>query len=466
MNERPKPPRAKGLRSLTGARGSLTGRAMRSSLWMLGSNLGMKALRLGSNLILVRLLAPEDFGLMAMVFTLHSGLEMLTDIGIKPAVVRSLNGGDPRFLRTAWTVQAIRLGVGALIVVGAGALLGVLSGAVDLGDTIYADPRLPWLIAASALILATNGLESINIATAERDVAMQRVIAVNATAYVTATGVIILWAWLAPGVWALLWGTLFGAALRCALSHVLLPGPRMGFVMDRAHAAEIWDFGKWLMGSSALGFFARHGDKLILAALFDPTAFSFYAIARLWTDAAQQTVNRVSSSIGLAALSEVNRKRPADLPRAFRKYRLAQNAVCLGGFTVFLVLGQTLIGTLYPAHFAPVGAIMPLLAPLLLLQMYGAHSSLVLMAGLSRQFAAVALWRAASLLLGIPLVFWLFGTSWTIFFVAVNNAVGVPILLRLSATVVPLNLRFELAGLGAILALAAAITNTLGWSPS
>jgi O-antigen/teichoic acid export membrane protein len=462
MNERPKPPRPKGLQRLVGRRGSLTGRAMRSSMWLLGSNLGMKALRLGSNLILVRLLAPEDFGLMALVFTLHSGLEMLTDVGLKPAVVRSAQGGDPRFLRTAWTLQAIKLGLAALIVAGVGALLGVLSASVDLGDTIYADPRLPALIAASALILGMNGLDSMNVATAERDVAMSRIIVVNATAYILSTGVIILWAWLAPSVWALLWGTLIGATLRCALSHLMLPGPRMGFLIDRGHATEIWGFGKWLMGSSALGFFSRHGDKLVLAALFDPTLFSFYAIARLWIDAARQSVNRVSGSIGLAAMSEVNRKRPADLPRAFRKYRLAQNAVCATAFLVFLVLGQTLIGALYPPDFAKVGALMPLLAPMLVLQMYGAFTSVVLMAGRSREFATVTLRRTVTLLSGIPVVYWTLGESWTVFFIAVNAAVGVPLLLRAAAGVVPVNRRFELIWLGAILAAAAATTQVLG----
>lgn len=457
MNERPK-----GLERLTGRKGSLTGRAMRSSFWLLGSNFGMKALRLGTNLILVRLLAPEDFGLMALVFTLHSGLEMLTDVGLKPAVVRSSNGGDPLFLRTAWTLQAIKFGVGALAVVALATLLAALAASVDLGDTIYADPRLPALIAASALIVAVSGFQSMNIATAERDVAMYRIIAVNAVAYVFTTMVIIIWAWLSPSVWALLWGTLFGAALRSALSHLVLPGPRMGFLLDRAHVAEIWGFGKWLMGSSALGFFAKHGDKLVLAALFDPTLFSFYAIARLWVDAAQQTVNRVSGSVGLAALSEVNRKRPADLPRAFRKYRLAQNAVCAGAFFVFLALGQMLIGSLYPPEFATVGALMPLLAPLLILQMYQSYTSLALMAGRSREFAAVTLWRTVSLLAGIPLTFWIFGPSWTVFFIAINGAVGVPLLLRIAADVIPVNRRLELIWLGAIIAAAAAITQAFG----
>jgi O-antigen/teichoic acid export membrane protein len=453
------------LSSLLGGRGSLTSRVLTSSLWMLGGNLGMKALRLGVNLILVRLLVPEDFGLMALIFTLHAGFDMLTDIGIKPAVVRSEAGDDPRFLRTAWTLQAVKFGTMAVALAAFGALYGLASDWIDVGDTIYAHPELPGLIAASSLILLANGLQSINVATAERQVAMQRVLAVNMSAYVVSSVATVIWAWAAPSVWALMWGTLIGAVLRSALGHLVLPGPRMGFDLDPAHRDEIWAFGKWIMGSSALGFLAQHGDKLVLAALFEPVAFSFYAIARLWIDAAKQLVGRISQTAGLAALAEVNRTRPAELPRALRKYRRVQGAVCVVMFLGFVLVAGPFIAALYPADFAAVGALLPQLAPLLLLQTYSALQSVALMAGRSRALAGVTLWRAVALLAGMPIAHLLLGPAWTICFIAVSGAFGVPALLRLTRTVAPIDLRLEYALLTLIVAIAIAMTLFLGWSP-
>jgi hypothetical protein len=43
---------------------------------------GQNALRLGSNLILTRLLFPEAFGLMALVQVFMTGLQMFSDLGI------------------------------------------------------------------------------------------------------------------------------------------------------------------------------------------------------------------------------------------------------------------------------------------------------------------------------------------------------------------------------------------------
>ena len=74
---------------------------------VLTSGLG-HVLRLGSNLILTRLLVPEMFGLMSIASTVGTILAMLSDIGLRQAVVRSTRGDDKGFLDTAWTIQIVQ----------------------------------------------------------------------------------------------------------------------------------------------------------------------------------------------------------------------------------------------------------------------------------------------------------------------------------------------------------------------
>ena len=59
-------------------------------------------LRLGSTLLLARLLAPQSFGLVALVNVFLGGLEMLTDLGIGLDVVQHKRGDDPKFINTAF----------------------------------------------------------------------------------------------------------------------------------------------------------------------------------------------------------------------------------------------------------------------------------------------------------------------------------------------------------------------------
>jgi O-antigen/teichoic acid export membrane protein len=82
--------------------------AMRGSLWTLGGYGCPRSSASLSSLILARLLFPEAFGLMALVNVFMQGLEMLSDIGLGPSIIQNKRGTEPKFLRTAWTLQILR----------------------------------------------------------------------------------------------------------------------------------------------------------------------------------------------------------------------------------------------------------------------------------------------------------------------------------------------------------------------
>ncbi|MEZ6164271.1 MAG: oligosaccharide flippase family protein [Phycisphaerales bacterium] len=72
----------------------LRAKALRGSGWTLGGFGAQQVLRLGSSLILTRLLFPEAFGYMALASVYMTGLEMFSDIGIRPAIIQNKRGDD------------------------------------------------------------------------------------------------------------------------------------------------------------------------------------------------------------------------------------------------------------------------------------------------------------------------------------------------------------------------------------
>ena len=88
--------------------GSTRTRALKASLWvMIGKPLGM-GMQLLRSLVLTRLLSNFDFGVMTMITVVLQGLQMCSDVGVTPNVVRHERGLEERFLQTAWTVSIIR----------------------------------------------------------------------------------------------------------------------------------------------------------------------------------------------------------------------------------------------------------------------------------------------------------------------------------------------------------------------
>ena len=73
---------------------------------------GSQALGLGmrflSNVLLARVLMPDDFGIATVVLTTINGVFLFTDVGIQDSIVRHENGATKDFVETAQTLLLLR----------------------------------------------------------------------------------------------------------------------------------------------------------------------------------------------------------------------------------------------------------------------------------------------------------------------------------------------------------------------
>ena len=417
------------------APGSLRSRAASASLWSI-AELGMShALRLTSNLVMTRLLAPEAFGVIAMVSTLITAINMFTDIGVQQSIIRSPRGGEAHFLRAAWSVQILRSTAIAALIVLAGLLLWQLGPRLAPSGTVYADPNLPFLIMASAFAVIFQGFESNNLWLAARSMEYARTTLVNISAQVIGLVAMIGFASVHASVWALLSGMLVGAAARTLLSHLLLKGPRMAFVWNKQIADELWHFGKWIMGSSLFGFIANQADRLILGALLDKRTFGTYVIAVLWIEAVRMVIQKMNSQIGFAAFSEVLHKRPEQIQRAFRSFSRALDLICIAGFVGGVFGGPVLIAFLYSDSYIASAHFMPFLSLTILQMRFRALGSLVLAYGDSKTMMINSMLIAVLLCSFLPLGYFYFGMEGALLSLTLAPLCATPIMIRRAAKI-------------------------------
>src|SRR5665213_1987917 len=81
---------------------------MKGAVWTIAGFGVTQIVRLGLNVALARLLAPDLFGVMFIVNSLRTGADLFSDVGVGQNIVHNPNAEDPGFFNTAWTVQAIR----------------------------------------------------------------------------------------------------------------------------------------------------------------------------------------------------------------------------------------------------------------------------------------------------------------------------------------------------------------------
>lgn len=335
---------------------SLRQRMLRATGWLVGGNISSQALRLLSNLILTRLLVPEAFGLVAAVNTLYFALVMFSDLGVWQSVVKSARGTQGEFLGTAWSVQLLRgaLLCAVVLLIALGFHLAGRIGYFQSG-TVYADPRLPPMIAVFSLCALLQGLESMKLAIAQRELKVAYLTRLEVITQIIAMVVTLALALATRSVWSLLAGTLVSAAARTAMSHWYLPGPSCRPAWDRSCASEIIGFGKWIFVSSVIGFLAAHGEKLILGSNLTTESFGVFSIATTLMMAVMSVYASLNAHIIFSTLSEALRSDSESAARVYTRVQQIADAflgVMAGGI---FMSGHWVVDLLYDHRYQNAG---------------------------------------------------------------------------------------------------------------
>lgn len=409
--------------------GSLGRRAASAVGWNLFQLVGQNLLKLGSNLIMTRLLLPDAFALVSLVFILITALTLATDIGIRQSIVREEDGETAAFLRSAWVLKVVRgAGLAALLLCAA---FGVWISAPLWAPqgTVYADPRLPGLIALGAAVPFLIGLHSANRELAERRLLYRPLALLEVTGQIASICAMLLFALLSPTVWALMAGSLIGPMVTTIGSHVALPGPRMRWQFDAAIAWRIWHFGKWLIGSSIFTFVGRNADKLLFGALLNITTMGLLTIAYTWIMAGQLVIQQLLSKVAYPVLSEVKRGSAQDLERSLARIQRLVDLLCIAGFVAAVFLGPLLVEALYTDTYRLAGDFMAVLGLGFLCLRFEVLSNLLLTLGDSRGMMWLWAQRAAFLVVALPLVHDALGLVAALTLTALHSLICVPYML-------------------------------------
>ncbi|WOI58402.1 oligosaccharide flippase family protein [Palleronia sp. LCG004] len=330
----------------------LRSRSMRGTVILTGAFGVAKILQLGSNLILTRILFPEAFGLMVLVTVFIGALQLISDVGVQPSVVRSHRGEDPDFLATAWTLMVFR---GAWIT----GLAWCLAWPYAL---LYDQPLLFPLICVASLSSFVSGFKSVEIMVRSRNIALGRVVTLDLLSQAISIACTVLLAWWIQSVWGLAIGTVCGALANTLLSHVLLPSPNNRFRWDRSTISEILVFGRWILLGTFFTYMSGKGLKAINGYLVDLDVLSFLHIASLFGWMLGDLTNKILGSVGYPVLSRTYRESPDRLREVLSKLRLIQTSVTTPAFILMSLAAQPLINLLYDARYYPAGAFLSLMA--------------------------------------------------------------------------------------------------------
>ena len=303
---------------------SLKLRTFRGSVALGSSTIGLRVFSIVTSIILARLLTPADFGQVALAQVFLSIVVIFSTLGLPAAVIQTPTDKD----RAAFSSLAIALSMSAVLcatIVIASPWLAFL-----LGDPGVV-PILQWL----SVVVLLGAAARIPEALIQKELMFGRLSVIGILTEVGAVSMSIGLALMQWGVWSLVYGAVFGAALNAVLAWLFLPSfSWLKFTLwDRGVARQMLAFGGRMVGSTSVYTFYSYVDNYVVGRMLGTDALGYYSRA---FDLTSKTVDSVNRTIGVVLFPSYAQVQD-DKERLSRAY--LKSLRMIGSITIPMALG-------------------------------------------------------------------------------------------------------------------------------
>ncbi|HVZ04305.1 lipopolysaccharide biosynthesis protein [Hyphomicrobium sp.] len=284
------------------------------------------ALRLGTLMVLARLLEPTDFGIVAMVTVVTGIFDIFATGGLSTATVQRFEVSHEEISTLFWVNMAIGVAL-ALLCLAAAPLLA----------SFYHEPKTAYvmMLVSPAFVFNAAGVQ--HLALLQRDL---RYLALSLIEFISQFTSAIISIGMALSGWGFL--ALVGGVVAGPLVMTIGAWLATGWVPGRPRhvrsVASFVRFGGAVTINSLVVYFAYNADKMLLGRYYGSNALGLYSRAYQLINIPTQTLNFAFGGVAFSALSRLQFERDR-----FKSYFLK-------GYK--LVLSTTMPITIFCAVFA------------------------------------------------------------------------------------------------------------------
>jgi PST family polysaccharide transporter/lipopolysaccharide exporter len=316
---------------------------------------GMASSRLVSllaDLGLMRLLAPEEFGVLALGLLVVNALGLAHSLGVGEALVVRRQV-DPQTCDTAFLLSLF-MGVGLCILAWFTApWLALLAGQQEGGVVVE-------VLRCLSLCIPFQALAGVPGALLDRELAFHKKFYIDTLPNLVYALLALALAWGGAGVWSLVGGRLGAAAAGCAVSWLLSPWrPRWRFAWDKAR--ELAGYGRYVAGAALVSFVVVNLDDALVARLAGTEILGYYSRAFLLANLPATAVAHLANRVAFPAYARL-REQPAGAGPLCRRLLQAVGALSLPFALGMALLAEPFALGVLGARWQPVVPLLQCLA--------------------------------------------------------------------------------------------------------
>lgn len=245
----------------------LRDRILRAGWWTGGGFVLDKVIAAVQLTVLVRILTPADFGVMAASAAILLMMLTISELGLDSALIAK-ETVDEDDLAAAWTLSVAR---GFLMAIGIWIMAGMIGEVMRM-------PMLESLLRVHAWALIVQSVQSPALALMMKTLDLRRRVTLDIVRRIVEAVVTVTIAILYQTVWALVIGQLVGLTIGSVLSFRLAPC-RPAWSLKRSALFYFIQYGKHLNLTTLCAFGVMTGGELVIGRLLGPESLGLYQVA-------------------------------------------------------------------------------------------------------------------------------------------------------------------------------------------
>lgn len=334
---------------------SLADRTISGVRWSGVSQVTRLALRTATIVVLARLLAPADFGIMSMAVVVTGFVDLFKELGMGSALIQR-KAPSQRLLSTVfWTNVIFGFLAGAIVF-----------GLAPLAATFYRDERVVPILQLLSLGFIISSLGVVQSALLTKQMAFKKLAVIEVGGAVVAAAVAIALAVQGAGVFSLVGHTLaMSASAGTALWFASSWRPSLAFAFQDLRSVA--KFSANLVGFNTVNYFARNLDYVLIGRLLGAESLGYYTIAYNLLLFPIRNISRVISRVTYPAYALMQE----DNTRLSRAYLRVVRATAMVSFPVMLgllAICDVFVPALYGEQWSPAVPLVAIFVPVAIMQ--------------------------------------------------------------------------------------------------
>lgn len=330
---------------------NLKAKTLSAARWTTGSSIFRAGLQFIQVAILARLLAPADFGLMALVTATLTFATIFADMGISSAIIHRRDVTLQQLSSLFWLNVSASSGLMLLLM--------LLS---PLFAYFYGEPRLTELLLWASCLFLINGLGQQLRINAEKALEFRKLAIIEIISALLGFLVAVGSALLGVGVYALIWGSLINALMTTALSwFILANGWCPSFRLKLTEIRTFLKFGAYMIGNNVANTINSMLDIFLGGHLLGASALGLYSLPRNLALQIAGLINPIITRIGFPVMAAVQNE-PDKIKSIYLKTMLMTASINFPIYFGLAVFSSSIVQVMFGEQWIASGDTLQILA--------------------------------------------------------------------------------------------------------